>query len=47
MGGGRVPAEVKLIEVHDVLRFDRSVLTGEVCVKTRLRVHNRKHLFPT
>jgi sodium/potassium-transporting ATPase subunit alpha len=42
----KVPADVKLIEVHDGLRFDRSMLTGEVCVKTRLRVHDLNHIFP-
>lgn len=29
--GQKVPADVKLIEVSGDLRFDRSVLTGEVC----------------
>ena len=41
VAGQKVPADVKLIEVHDGLRFDRSMFTGEVCVKTRLRAHNR------
>ena len=31
----KVPADVKLIEISGDLRFDRSVLTGEVCVTTR------------
>jgi len=29
--GQKVPADVKLIDVSGDLRFDRSVLTGEVC----------------
>ena len=45
--GQKVPADMKLIEVRDGLRFDRSMLTGEVCVKTRLRMHDRNHVFPT
>jgi sodium/potassium-transporting ATPase subunit alpha len=44
--GQKVPADVKLIEVSGDLRFDRSVLTGEVCVKTHLRPRNRNVLFP-
>jgi len=38
--GQKVPADVKLIDVSGDLRFDRSVLTGEVRVKMRLSVHN-------
>jgi len=38
--GQKVPADVKLIDVSGDLRFDRSVLTGEVRVKTRLSAHN-------
>jgi hypothetical protein len=41
VAGQKVLADVKLIEVHDGLRFERRMLTGEVCVKTRLRVHDR------
>ena len=41
--GQKVPADVRLIEVDDGLRFDRSMLTGEVCTKTRLRTHDRNH----
>jgi sodium/potassium-transporting ATPase subunit alpha len=33
--GQKVPADVKLIDVSGDLRFDRSVLTGEVCHDTR------------
>ena len=33
--GQKVPADVKLIDISGDLRFDRSVLTGEVCVTTR------------
>jgi sodium/potassium-transporting ATPase subunit alpha len=41
--GQKVPADVKLIDVSGDLRFDRSVLTGEVRVETRLSAH--KHDF--
>ena len=33
--GQKVPADVKLIDVSGDLRFDRSVLTGEVGITTR------------
>jgi sodium/potassium-transporting ATPase subunit alpha len=33
--GQKVPADVKLIDVSGDLRFDRSVLTGEVGIATR------------
>jgi len=33
--GQKVPADVKSIDISGDLRFDRSVLTGEVCVTTR------------
>jgi len=46
VAGQKVPADVKLIDIRDGLWFDRSVLTGEVCVRTRLRAHNRNH-FPS
>ena len=36
--GQKVPADVKLIDVSGDLRFDRSVLTGEVCRVTRIYV---------
>lgn len=35
--GQKVPADVKLIEVSGDLRFDRSVLTGEVCKHSHAR----------
>ena len=44
--GQKVPADVKLIEVHDGLGFDESTLTGEVYVKTRLGAHGRDHFSP-
>ena len=34
--GQKVPADVKLIDVSGELRFDRSVLTGEVCCISRI-----------
>jgi sodium/potassium-transporting ATPase subunit alpha len=34
--GQKVPADVKLIDVSGDLRFDRSVLTGEVCHDMRI-----------
>lgn len=37
--GQKVPADVKLIDVSGDLRFDRSVLTGEVCHNTRITPH--------
>ena len=36
--GQKVPADVKLIDVSGDLRFDRSVLTGEVCHDSRIHV---------
>jgi len=33
--GQKVPADVKLVDISGDLRFDRSMLTGEVCVTTR------------
>ena len=32
--GQKVSADVKLIDISGDLRFDRSVLTGEVCITT-------------
>ena len=37
--GQKVPADVKLIDVSGDLRFDRSVLTGEVCHDARIHTH--------
>lgn len=43
--GQKVPADVKLIDVSGNLRFDWSVLTGEVCYDTRIRSSPLPPLF--
>ena len=34
--GEKVPVDLRLVQISNDLRFDRSILTGEVCVRAML-----------